>query len=175
MDSMAGIPDLSTLPGFAADDVAANLGGRLSEAQTRILRVEVRNRGVGLVAIVAFSIFSWANGANLFWLGVLAIVVSSGIYRFVVAIAEMGNPLVGAVEGSVLVERDGDGDHALRVGGKRFSLSNKASTILIPGGPYRVFFLERANLLVGAQVLPGWRPNTSPSIKRRFPFSIGIG
>jgi hypothetical protein len=167
-------PDLSNLPGFAAGDVAANLEGRPSDAQTSSLWEQVRNRGIGVAAVVAVAIFNWANGVDVLWLAILAIAITVAVYRFATAIADLTNPVVKAIEGDVLIESDSEGSKSLRVGDKKFSLSGKASKALISGGPYRVYFLERANLLVGAQVLPGWR-SSAPAAKKRFPFSIGIG
>jgi hypothetical protein len=174
-DGVPAAPELSALPGFAAGDVAANIAGRLSDTQKGFLRVQVRNRALSAAVVLGVSVINWMNGADFLWLAILGIAVTIAIYQLATSIAEMANPVVSSLEGDASIEIDGDRSCFVRIGGKKLGLSKKASGILVSGGPYRVFFLERANLLVGAEISPVWRAIPQKAGKRRFPISIGIG
>jgi hypothetical protein len=168
-------PYLANVLGFAAEDVAANLAGRLSDAQMPSVRMQVWNRAAGVAVVVGLAIFNCATGADFFWLAILAIAFTVGLYQFVAAVADLKNPVVNLFEGDVTIEGDEDGRRVLRAGNKTLSLTKRTPTAMRSGGPYRIFFLPRAKLVVGAEVLPGWRPIVSPPAKKLFPFSIRIG
>jgi hypothetical protein len=167
-------PDLSDLPGFQIDDVVANQAGRLSRVQVVAVRNHVISVGLAAAFLLAWNIVVFAtNGISLPWVivcGFLGIVIN----RLCQTVSDMRDPKLAVIEGDVRTEED-DGIHLLHINGHELGLSSKAYEAIADGGPYRVFFLKGANLVVGGEVLPGWSPAGPPPAKKRFPFSIEIG
>lgn len=168
-------PDISLVPGFAAEDIVENRVGRLSATQLRSARRRVRSFAIGLAAAVGFATFLYrTEGIGLIWLVAFGIAIPLGVHRLWQAISDLRHPLIDFVEGDISLGRDDD-SYFLRSGDKGFNLSQKAYTALRSGGPYRVFFLRRTNWVVGIEILPGWQPAPAKVAKKRFPFSIEIG
>jgi hypothetical protein len=95
-------------------------------------------------------------------------------WQLVHAHSDWTRPVIDVMEGDVSIGYD-EGECFLRSGAKKLRLRGKAPKFLLPGGPYRVFYLDGLRLVVSAEVLPGWRPTTAVAAKKRFPFSIEIG
>lgn len=167
-------PDLSRLPGFGAEDVAENLAGRLSNAQV----VAVRNHAIGLAIGVAFLLlftgFSAVSGGLSWFVALPGVCLAVLTYRLAWTTADLVRPRVVVVEGDVHTDED-EGQCTLRVQCYKLSLRSEVYQALPNGGPYRIFFVERARFVVGAQVLPGWSAAATPANRKRFPFSIEIG
>jgi hypothetical protein len=172
--NIAPTPDLSRVPGFGTDDAAANRGGRLSGTQVVTLRHHAMGRGAGVAFILVWIYLAWAGGGISLFFALGCVFLAISIYRLARTVSDLMDPKLVVVEGDVRTEED-EGQCTLHVNGYKLSLSGKAYKAVTGGGPYRVFFLERASLVVGAEVLPGWRPAALPTAKKHFPFSIEIG
>jgi hypothetical protein len=168
-------PDISCVPGFAADDIVENRAGRLSATQLRSARGRIWGLRFTVALVVGFAILLYrANGAGFIWLITFGIVIPVSIHRLWQARSDVRNPTIDFVEGDISIECD-EGSYSLRSDDKRFNLSKKAYTALRSGGPYRVFFLGRTKWVVAVEILPNWQPAPAKAAKKRFPFSIEIG
>ena len=83
----------------------------------------------------------------------------------------------GNAWGELVPDSEGPDSYYIHVAGLRVESSAEVYDALLPGGPYRVFYLRTRKRAVGGQVLPGWRAMPRPADKKRFqlPISIDLG
>jgi hypothetical protein len=167
-------PDLSRVPGFGAVDVGTNIAGRLSDAQFVAVRNHALGLGTGAAFLSAFTFLVWMRGGISLFVGINGVCIAVLIYRAARTAHDLINPQIAVLEGDVRTEQD-EGQCTLHIDGHKLGLSGTAYRAIPCGGPYRIYFLQRANLVVGAEVLPGWRPAAPSAARKRFPFSIEIG
>ena len=157
------IPDLSWVTGFSYEDVEFNSRGRLSPAQLQEQKNEIEHDLIvlGVAAFAAIPMYAVAG-----WLGaasILIMVVGMGINLFVVGRRALAGDVIDAV-GDVWTARESDPvRYYVHIDGWKLEITRDAYDALIPGGPYRIFYIEGPDCVVGCEVLPGWRPLTPPT------------
>ena len=171
-------PDLSSIPGFGRLDAAENEDGRLSGRQRQIL---VRGLAVEIawtaLALSPFAATLVTSGLDL--VGVAALVCALWLaQRWVTLAADICRGGVSAIDGDARAEDDGDSEgrsYWIAIGGLKLPTTSRIATEFRSGGPYRVCYLPRANNLVNAQTLEGWRSLPISPPKKRAWFRFGIG
>jgi hypothetical protein len=156
----AEVPDLTVIPGFSLEDACYNCIGRQSPAQTRQGYWKSLVGLFWLAVATVVVVFFIAHGSHLAYIGLVAIVI--GVFAALRDAEAAWSGDVSQADGDIWteIESDGDGgrDYYLHLGELRLELTRAAYFALVPGGPYRIYYLRTRNRVVGGQVLPGWRP-----------------
>lgn len=154
------VPDLSAVPGYSPDELRHNSLGRLAPAQARQATRTLLSQLVGLGFGGAFVAFGLANDTGLFTI-VALFCVAHIAFKAVVHGKDILSRTVSQVEGDIRTEwqRDSDGPDRFfaHVDELSLEITGEAYRALVPGGPYRLYYLPHAKHAVGGQVLPAWR------------------
>jgi len=155
------IPDLSQVSGYSLDDVRYNCVGHVSPAQKRQALKTFGCTSLGLAVVGAFTAVWFAAGAR-FVPVVTLLFIGVALLK---AMMDAGNTWAGnvsQVDGDVTTEIERDSESADRyfahISELRLEITKAAYEVMMPGGPYRIFYLRGPGRAIGGQVLPGWRP-----------------
>ena len=166
----AAIPDLTGVTGFSYDDVSYNGIGQLSPAQRAQLRKVSLNDFAHLAIGVGFVAFGFAIGGRI---------IPAIAAIFVVFMAVKAALDARAYRAGEVLHQDGDartefdpGDESpdrwfVHIGGWKLEITEQAYQALVPGGPYRIFYVAGSNRAVGGHVLPGWGPLAPPEPEKK--------
>jgi hypothetical protein len=157
---------------FAADSLAANQGGQLTDAQRNLYRGDDRSTrktelylAVGAIVIAVLLITSAGPAPNAAFRPLLALICVAAavvlVFRAALAPDSLSRDLaagtVVTVEGAVLRStRQGKSMewHYLRVAGKTFEVPRSVFDASPEAGYVRVYYLPRSKKVVNLEVLP---------------------
>jgi hypothetical protein len=165
-----GVPDLSVMPGYSLDDVRYNCVGLQSPAQKQQTSKTLLLTLAGLGGGGAFAAFMLAHGGGLVTL-IALIAMGAAALKAVFDFQEIWAGHLSQVDGDIWTElqRDSEGpdQYFVHIDDMRLAITKQAFSVLVSGGPYRVYYLRGAKRAVGGQVLPAWRalPRPEPSTR----------
>jgi hypothetical protein len=91
-EDASSYPEISHLPGFQAEDVAANRTGRLTAVQMRSVVWKAARQGAFVGLKLSVLGFGLANGPDLMFVGICGLAVVFGLRDLVLTIRDLLKP-----------------------------------------------------------------------------------
>lgn len=164
------VPELSHVAGYSLDDVRYNCVGQQSPAQRRQWRNLLAGNLVGYGFGIAITGIMVAHGAGIISLLILVLCAGATLKTLVDAV-DLWAGHVSQVDGDITTEvkhdSDGPDHHWVHIEDLRLEVTRDAYWALVPGGPYRIFYVRQPGRAIGGQVLPGWRPLPQVALSKK--------
>jgi hypothetical protein len=156
-------PDLTSLNGFASEDLVYNREGRLSPNQQLELRRAAREKVYEICVVVAFAMLNLvvfhAHSPFVIIMGAFIIYLAVRLVQRVGEFREgVVYEVVGDASAQFVPDSEGPDRYWLHIEGLKLEISDVIYAAFRPGGPYRIYYVAASNTAVGGEVLLDWRP-----------------